>query len=44
VNAGILGIGWLVVSSIVVAIIGFAGWAAKHGIVEMVNSAKGPVK
>ena len=44
VNAGILGIGWLIVSSFVAAIIGFAGWAAKHGIIEMVNSAKDPVK
>ncbi len=44
VNAGILGIGWLIVSSLVVALLGFAGWAAKHGIVEMVGNSKGPVK
>lgn len=39
-NKGILGIGWIIVSTIVVACITGIGWAIKHGIVDIAETAK----
>ncbi len=38
-NKGILAIGWLVLSTVVVACLSAAGWAIKHGIIEIAGSA-----
>jgi hypothetical protein len=40
VNRGILGIGWLIVATVTVACLTGIGWAMKHGIVEVVETAK----
>jgi hypothetical protein len=40
VNRGILGIGWLIVSTLVVAAMAGIGWAIKHGVIEAAETAK----
>lgn len=39
-NKGILGVGWTIMTTIVVAALTAAGWAIKHGIMDIADSAK----